>query len=83
MALRTVRLSHLLEEIADARGPHSDEQLDELGGGAGEEWGAGLPGHSLGEQGLSGACGSCQEGGETGEAQGERGKGEWNEQERE
>lgn len=43
----------LLEEITHARGAHAHEELDELGGGAGEEGHAGLAGDSLGQQGLA------------------------------
>ena len=48
-------LAGLLEQPPDARGAQAGEHLDERGGRLGEELGAGLLGHGLGEQRLAGA----------------------------
>ena len=51
----------LLEQIPDAGRSDSDKELNELGGGAGEERRSGLSGDGLGDQGLSGSRRSDQE----------------------
>ena len=45
----------LLEEVTYLRRTHTDEHLDELGAGDGEERNVRLTGHSLGKQGLTGS----------------------------
>jgi hypothetical protein len=45
----------LLEEIPDPGGTDTDEELDELGGGAGEEWDPGLAGDGTREESFTGA----------------------------
>src|SRR5262249_24220794 len=50
----------LLEQVAHARSAHSDEHLDELGAGEGEERHVRLAGHRAGEQRLARARGTHQ-----------------------
>ena len=51
---RRRRLLRLLEEVADAGGPHPHDRLDELARGEVEEGGVRLAGDGAGEQGLAG-----------------------------
>mmetsp|Transcript_68675 Transcript_68675/g.161541 ORF Transcript_68675/g.161541 Transcript_68675/m.161541 type:complete len:243 (+) Transcript_68675:641-1369(+) len=54
-------LLRLLEDVADARRTHTNEELDELGGGGLDERHAGLASERLGHEGLSCSRGSGKE----------------------
>ncbi len=55
---------HLLKQVPHAGGTHAHEELHELRGGAAEEGHAGLAGHGLGQQGLTGTCSGSRQGAE-------------------